>query len=248
MSGFEDPAFFGERWADVYDDGLEGDPGPAVDFLAERAKKGRVLELAIGTGRVALPLARRGIAVEGVEASEAMVDRLRQKPGGSDIPVVIGDMADVPVEGTFTEVYLVFNTLFNLITQERQLDCFRNVASVLEPGGVFVIECFVPDLTRYANGQQVEATAVGEDSVTMRLARLDRARQHFTRQYVTLDANGFRMNPVLLRYCWPSELDLMARLAGLRLVERHAGWDRTPFGSDSSSHISVYEKPIASAG
>jgi hypothetical protein len=240
MAGFDDPAFFGERWARVYDGRTELDPAPAVEFLAGLAGDGRVLELAIGTGRVGLPLAARGIAVEGIEASEAMVERLRAKPGGERIPVAIGDMADVAVTGPFRLVYLVYNTLFNLISAERQADCFRNMAHVLDSEGAFVIECFVPDPARFDRGQRVGALAVTEDSATIEVVRHDAAAQRFNTQRITFTSEGIRMLPVALRYSWPSELDLMARLAGLRLSERYAGWDRRPFGSDSASHISVY--------
>jgi cyclopropane fatty-acyl-phospholipid synthase-like methyltransferase len=211
-----------------------------VEFLAGLAGDGRVLELAIGTGRVGLPLAARGIAVEGIEASEAMVERLRAKPGGERIPVAIGDMADVAVTGPFRLVYLVYNTLFNLISAERQADCFRNMAHVLDSEGAFVIECFVPDPARFDRGQRVGALAVTEDSATIEVVRHDAAAQRFNTQRITFTSEGIRMLPVALRYSWPSELDLMARLAGLRLSERYAGWDRRPFGSDSASHISVY--------
>src|SRR5580698_6138505 len=143
MAGFDDPAFYGDRWAAVYDDHYgHMDPGRAVEFLAGLAGGGRVLELAIGTGRIALPLAARGITVEGIDASAAMVARLRAKPGGTSIPVTMGDMAGVPADGPFSLVYLVFNTVFGLLTQARQKECFRSVARVLGPGGVFVIECF----------------------------------------------------------------------------------------------------------
>jgi SAM-dependent methyltransferase len=240
MAGFDDPAFFGDRWADVNDERTTLDPAPAVAFLAGLAGDGRVLELAIGTGRVALPLASRGISVEGVEASEAMVERLRAKPGGEQIPVAIGDMADVPAQGPFRLVYLVFNTLFNLPSADRQADCFRNVARVLAPDGAFVIECFVPDLARYDRRQRVEALAVTEDSATIDVLRHDAVAQRLTTQKITFDSQGIRLHPVALRYCWPSELDLMAAQAGLRLGERYADWDRRPIASDSASHVSVY--------
>ena len=240
MVAFDDPAFFGDRWADVYDERTTLDPAPAVAFLAGLAGGGRVLELAIGTGRVGLPLAAGGIAVEGVEASEAMVERLRAKPDGDRIPVVIGDMADVPAQGPFRLVYLVFNTLFNLPNADRQADCLRNVARVLEPGGAFVLECFVPDLTRYDRGQRVEALAVTEEYATIEVVRHYAVAQRVRTQKITFDSQGVRLHPVALRYCWPSELDLMAEKAGLRLRERYADWDRRPFASDSASHVSVY--------
>src|SRR6266571_1572505 len=240
MTGFDDPEFFGERWADVYDQGRPLDPAPAVEFLAELAGGGRVLELAIGTGRVGLPLASRGITVEGVEASEKMVARLRAKPGGEQIPVTIGDMAEVPARGPFRLVYLVYNTLFNLLDPDRQADCFRNVAKVLDADGAFVIECYVPDPARFDRGQRVEALAVTEDSATLEVYRHDAAAQRFISQKITFDGQGIRLRPHAERYCWPGELDLMAGRAGLRLRERYGDWDRRPFGSDSRDHVSVY--------
>jgi SAM-dependent methyltransferase len=181
MAGFDDPAFYGDRWAAVYDDHHgQMDPGPAVEFLAGLAGDGRVLELAIGTGRVALPLAARGITVEGVDASAAMVERLRAKPGGDSIPVAMGDMAQVPVSGRFRLVYLVFNTLFGLLSQARQAECFGNVARVLDPGGMFVIECFVPDLARFDHDQRVQARTVTEDSAIIEVSRHDRVQQRVT--------------------------------------------------------------------
>jgi SAM-dependent methyltransferase len=243
MAGFDDPAFYGDRWAGVYDEHHAGmDPSAAVEFLAGLAGDGRALELAIGTGRVALPLAGRGIAVEGVDASEQMVARLRAKPGGEVIPVAMGDMADVPVDGPFRLVYLVFNSLFGLLSQARQADCFRGVARVLGPGGAFVIECFVPDLARFDRGQRVQAVTVTEDSATVEVSRHDAALQRVTSQIITLDARGVHLGPVALRYSWPGELDLMAEAAGLRLAERHGEWDRRPFGSGSAKHISVYRR------
>jgi len=243
MAGFEDPAFYGDRWAEVYDERHEYlDPAPAVEFLAGLAGAGPVLELAIGTGRVALPLAGRGIAVEGLDASEAMVARLRAKPGGASIPVTIGDMADGPASGPFRLVYLVFNSLFGLLSQARQADCFRNAARVLDAGGAFVLECFVLDVSRSGRGQQVWVRDVAEDSVTVGLGCYDPAAQRITTQVVTLDRQGTALRPVALRYCWPAELDLMAGQAGLALRERYGDWDRRPIGPASGKHISVYRR------
>jgi len=171
-----------------------------------------------------------------------MVQRLRAKPGGESVPVTIGDMADVPVRGPFALVYLVFNTLFGLLTQERQAACFRNVAGVLGPGGAFAIECFVPDLARFDRGQRVQALDVTEDAVTIELSRHDPVQQRVTTQTVTLDGDGMRMRPVAIRYAWPSELDLMAAQARLRLTERYSDWDRRPFDSASGGHVSVYRR------
>jgi len=240
VATFDDPEFFGEHWADIYDEGRDLDAAPAVEFLAGLAEGGRVLELATGTGRVALPLAARGIAVEGIEASEAMAARMRAKPGGDAIPVAIGDMADVQAEGPFRLVYLVYNTLYNLPNAERQADCFRNVARVLDPDGAFVLECFVLQPARYDRDQRVEALSVTESSVVLEVSRHDAAAQRLFKQHLVFDGGGFRGFPVALRYCWPSELDLMARQAGLELAERYAGWDRSAFGAESESHVSVY--------
>jgi SAM-dependent methyltransferase len=243
MPGFEDPAFYGDRWASVYDEQhYRHDPAPAVEFLAGLAGGGRVLELAIGTGRVALPLAARGVSVEGVDASAAMVERLRAKPGGESIPVTIGDMAEVPVSGPFRLVYLVFNTLFGLLSQARQAECFASAARVLESGGTFVIECFVPDLARFDRSQRVETRAVAENSAIVELSRHDAASQRVTTQIVTLDEQGVHLRPVAVRYSWPGELDLMATQAGLRLWERYGDWDRRPFDSTSGGHVSVYQR------
>ncbi len=242
-SVFDDPALFGRLWADGYDSGSNPDPEPAVDFLADLAQGGPVLELAIGTGRVALPLAARGLRIEGVEASPEMVERMRAKPGGAPIPVVIGDMADVAVTGPFRLVYLVFNTLFNLTDADRQLDCFRNVARVLAPGGAFVIETFVPDPAAFDRDEQLDVRAVTEDSVTLRVHQYDRGAQRFIRQTITLDSDGVHLKPFAMRYCWPDQIDAMAESAGLRLVERYSDWHRRPFDADSVAHISVYRTP-----
>jgi len=240
VSIFDDPGLFGRLSASDYDAGTNPDPAPAVDFLAGLADGGPVLELAIGTGRVALPLAERGLAVEGVEASPEMVARMRAKPGGAQIPVAMGDMADVPVAGPYRLVYLVFNTLFNLVDAERQADCFRNVARVLAPGGAFVIEAFVPDPADFDRDEQLAVRAVTEDSVTLRVHRYDRPGQRFVRQTITIDGDGVRLHPFAMRYLWPEQIDALAAAAGLRLTERYADWHRRPFDADSTDHVSVY--------
>jgi SAM-dependent methyltransferase len=241
MSVFDDPGLFGRLWATGYDTALP-DPAPAVEFLAPLAADGPVLELAIGTGRVALPLAARGLTVEGIEASEEMVSQLRTKPGGAGIPVIVGDMADVPVAGPYSLVYLVFNTLFNLVDAERQQDCFRNVARVLAPGGAFVVETYVPDPADFDRDEQVQVRAVTEDSVTFRVHRYDREAQTFIRQTITFGSQGVELKPFAMRYCWPDQMDVMAAQAGLTLTERYADWSRRAFGSDSTDHICVYRK------
>jgi SAM-dependent methyltransferase len=244
VSGFDDPAFLGDTWARAYADLTFGpDPAPTVEFLAALADgMGRVLELGIGGGRVALPLARRGIPVEGIETSQTVLDRLRTAPGGESIPVTIADMADLPLDGPFDLVYLVWSGLFHLPSQARQVDCFRSVARVLAPGGAFVIECFVP--TPALLQREVEVNTVAEDSASMTLTRHDPVAQRiFTQRIRFVDGRRVRMFPIAMRYCWPSELDLMAELTGLRLRERYADWSHTPFGPASRGHVSVYEMP-----
>jgi SAM-dependent methyltransferase len=244
MSLLDDPGLFGRQWAASYDGPGNPDPAPAVEFLAGLANGGPALELAIGSGRVALPLAGRGIAVDGIEASPEMVELLRAKPGGDRIPVVIGDMADVAVPGPYPLVYLVFNTLFNLTGAGRQDDCFRNVARVLAPGGAFVIEAFVPDPAAFdRDEQQVQVRSVTEEAVTVRMHRYDRAAQTFVRQTITFTDGGVRLKPFGMHYRWPEQIDELAAAAGLRLDARYATWQRAPFGPDSTDHISVYRKP-----
>lgn len=240
---------YGERSAAAYDDWHgEFDEAP-VKTLAELAGGGRALELGIGTGRVAIPLAAAGVEVQGIDASPSMVERLRAKPGGERIRVSIGDFADVDAEGEFALVFVVFNTLFMLLTQEEQLRCFRNAAARLAPGGVFVVEVFVPDLTRYEGGQAVKTTLIEDNQVILEVAKHDAARQHVTSQRVIIGGagGGVRLYPIQIRYAWPAELDLMARLAGLTLRARWGGWRREPFDSQSTKHISVYERAVTSA-
>jgi SAM-dependent methyltransferase len=201
-----------------------------------------VLELAVGTGRIALPLAEGGIDVHGIDASEAMVSRLRSKPGGERIRVKIGDFADVPVDGQYTLVYIVFNTLFALQTQEAQVRCFENVAAHLADDGVFVVEAFVPDLTRFDRDQRTETMQIGLDHAWLALARHLPAAQRVQGQHVSVSEEGVRFYPVYLRYAYPSELDLMARLARLRLRDRFDGWRGKPFAGPTQSCVSVYER------
>ncbi|MGI8825249.1 MAG: class I SAM-dependent DNA methyltransferase [Chloroflexota bacterium] len=206
-----------------------------------RTSCGAALELAIGTGRIALPLAARGVHVDGIDISPAMVARLRAKPGGGQISVTMGDFADVPVSGTYRLIFVVFNTLFNLLTQHDQVRCFENVAAHLTADGSFVVEAFVPAyLTRLRDDQYVDAEAVGVDEVRLDVGRHDAVMQRLEESHVHLSREGVRLYPTVTRYAWPSELDLMARIAGLRLKDRWAGWNREPFNSASSMHVSVY--------
>jgi SAM-dependent methyltransferase len=238
--------YFGERIAARYDDDAEMfDPAvvePAVDFLAGLAANGAALELGIGTGRIALPLARRGVRVHGIDLSAAMVERLRAKPGGEHIEVAIGDFATTRVDGTFALAYLVFNTIMNLTSQDEQVACFQNVAAHLEPGGCFVIEVSLPDLQRLPPGEtfrpfRVTPTRLGFDEYDVVAQGL------ISHHYAIVDGT-WEVNSVPFRYVWPAELDLMARLAGLRLRERWSGWRREPFTSESTEHVSVWEKPL----
>jgi SAM-dependent methyltransferase len=196
--------------------------------------------LAIGTGRVALPLAARGLTVHGIEASEAMAAQLREKPGGSAIPLEIGDMAEVHLNDTFDLIYLVFNTIFNLTTQEAQVRCFHNAARHLNSGGVFVIETVVPDLSGYVDGQRMKGSWARIDSARFEIAIHDPVLQTVAFQRIVISEDGTRMVPHFMRYAWPSELDLMAQLAGLERRERWAWWDRSSFTADSKSHVTVY--------
>jgi len=202
-----------------------------------------VLELAIGTGRIAVPLAARGIPVSGVDLSTAMVAKLRTKPGGDRIPVTIGDFAAVPVEGTFRLIVLVYDTLFNLLTQEDQVRCFENVATHLTDDGRFVIETMVPAyLYRLRDDQYVDAEHLELDAVHLDVGRHDPVAQRLDESHVELTTSGVRVFPIVTRYAWPSELDLMARLAGLRLHGRWGGWRGEPFTAASARHVSVYER------
>jgi Methyltransferase domain len=213
---------------------------PAVDFLAGLAGGGAALELGIGTGRIALPLAARGVRVSGIDLSEAMVAQLREKPGGEAIPVTIGDFATSRVEGTFALAYLVFNTISNLTSQEAQVACFENVSRHLEAGGRFVIEVEVPELRRLPPGETVRPFMVS--STRLGFDEFDVASQGLVSHHFWLEDGTWRNVSMPFRYVWSSELDLMARIAGMTLVERWSGWRREPFTSESRKHISVWQK------
>ena len=215
---------------------------PVVDFLVEFAGDGAALELGIGTGRIALPLSQRGVHVHGIDLSEAMVARLRAKPGADRIGVTIGDFARASVEGTFSVVYLVFNTIENLTTQDEQVACFQNAAAHLQPGGCFVIEVGVPDLQRLPRGERFCLFDVSESHIG--IDEYDVVDQGLVSHHYQRNANGsFEYSSGPFRYVWPSELDLMARIAGLTLRERFGDWTREPFTNVSTKHVSVWESP-----
>jgi SAM-dependent methyltransferase len=241
----DDDGYFGEPVAARYDDSVDdmldrAGIDTAVDFLAELAGSGRVLELGIGTGRVAVPLAQRGVPVSGIDMSKAMVARLHAKPDGTDIPVTIGDFATARVDGTFSVAYLVFNTISNLTTQAAQVACFRNVAAHLAPGGCFVIEVGVPGLRRLPPGETLRAFHLSE--TRWGIDEYDVATQGLTSHHFEIVDGRLERLSIPFRYAWPAELDLMAELAGMGLRERWAGWKREPFTSESRMHVSVWEK------
>lgn len=233
---------YGERVAGVFDEWYADYDADAITVLADLAGRGRALELGIGTGRIALPLMARNVEVHGIDAAPSMIARLRAKPGGDRIPVSLGNFADVAIDGEFTLVYLVFNTFFALPSQDEQVRCFRNVAKRLAPGGCFVLEVFVPDMKRFNGGQVNWATKVTADRIELDVGQLDAAEQRVNSQKVVITDGNIRLYPVQLRYAWPSELDLMAQLAGLRLRDRWSNWQRQPFSSESQKHISIYER------
>ncbi|GAA3171065.1 MULTISPECIES: class I SAM-dependent methyltransferase [Streptomyces] len=240
--------YFGEQVAARYDDPSSEMFQPetvnrTIDFLAALAGDGRALELGIGTGRIALPLTERGVPVHGIDMSRAMVARMHAKEGGSAIGVTIGDFATTTVDGTFSVVYLVFNTIMNLTTQAEQVACFRNAASHLAPGGRFVIEVSVPDLRILPPGQTTVPFRIGP--TRWAYDRYDVATQAMSSNYVEVVEEHGRFRSIPFRYVWPSELDLMAQLAGLRLQERWEDWTRAPFTHESRHHVSVWEKPLA---
>ena len=240
--------YFDERVAARYDESssemfAREAVEPAVDFLAALAGDGRALELGIGTGRIALPLAGRGVEVHGIDLSRAMVARLREKPGGEEIPVAIGDFAITRVDGAFSLAYLLFNTINNLTTQEEQVACFRNVAAQLEPGGRFVIEVGVPELRRLPPGETMHIFDASEGH--WGIDEYDLVNQGLVSHHFSVVDGAIERVSMPFRYVWPSELDLMAELAGMRLRERWSGWKREPFTGESRKHVSVWETPAS---
>ena len=232
---------YGERMAGIYDEWFPDYDSQAIDTLADLARGGKALELGIGTGRIAMPLAAKGVEVHGIDAAESMISRLRAKPGSERITVTQGNFAEVSVDGKFSLVYIVFNTLFALSSQDEQVQCFRNVAAHLAPGGCFVLEAFVPDPRRFTGGQVNWATRVTTDLVELDVGHHDAASQRVVSQKVVFNDGAVHLYPLQIRYAWPSELDLMAQLAGLRLRERWSSWKRDSFTSESTKHISIYE-------
>ncbi|MFL5918751.1 MAG: class I SAM-dependent DNA methyltransferase [Gaiellaceae bacterium] len=236
--------YFGEQIAERYDEEVSGfEPdvlGPTLDFLVERARGGPVLELGIGTGRVAVPLAQRGLRVHGIDLSEAMVKKLQEKPGAEEIGITIGDFATTKVDATFTLAYLVCNTIMNLTTQEAQVACFENVAAHLDPGGCFVIEVGLPDLQRLPFGETLRIFDFGETHIG--IDEYDVVNQGLVSHHYTKRDGEFERSWGPFRYVWPSELDLMARIAGMTLRERWSGWKAEPFTSESTKLVAVWQK------
>jgi SAM-dependent methyltransferase len=246
MEGFDPKTSFGYEVSKRYDDSeSRGDEDDTVAFLASLARGGDALELAVGTGRIALPLTRAGVRVDGIELSQDMVDRMREKPDGESVKVAMGDMARVSTGRRYRLVYLVYNTIGNLLTQEDQVRCFENAARHLTDDGAFVLECRVPTAPSRPGFQFVDAERVAADRVTLDVCRYDPVTQVLDENHVQITAEGIRLGPISLRLAYPPEFDLMARIAGLRLRERAGGWNGEAFTADSRRHVSVYERAAA---
>ena len=241
MQGFDPATSFGATVAAQYDDHPRGDEAAAVQFLYDIASTKTALEFAIGTGRIALPLAARGMQVDGIELSHDMIARLHAKPAGAALHVIQGDMSTVQMGQRYGLVYLVFNTIFNLLTVDGQIECFANAARHLSDDGVFVAETALPH-TWMPSGKSdyVHAEQVNLDSVMFDVARYDPVTQHLSENHVRISAQGISMQPIVCRLITPGEMDLMARMAGLKLVHRFANWQKTPFDAQSTAHVSVY--------
>ncbi len=240
MKNYHPAMSFGADVAAADPHRLRGDEAETVAFLRDLAGDGPALELAIGTGRIARPLAAAGVSVHGIDISQAMVDVLRTQPGGDAISVTMGDFADVPVAGSYGLIYVVFNTIHNLLTQDDQVRCFQNVAAHLTEDGSFVVEAVTIASLHLLDNQYVHAEAIEVNQVWLDVARYDPLTQLLEESHVSLTFGGIQLNPIVTRHIWPAEMDLMARIAGLRLKERWGGWDRRPYTADSRNVVSVY--------
>jgi SAM-dependent methyltransferase len=242
VEGFDPRTSFGYEVSKRYDAGLRGDEEETVAFLARLADGRDALEFAVGTGRIAVPLTRAGVRVDGIEQSQAMVDRMREKPGGNAIDVTIGDMSCATTGRAYGLVYLVYNTIGNLITQDGQVRCFQNAARHLADDGVFVLECRIPAAPARPGHQYVDPEHIAADRVVLDVARYDPLTQVLDRNHVQISAEGIILDAISLRLAQPPEFDLMARIAGLRLRDRWGGWNGEPYSAASWRHISVYER------
>ncbi|NED71758.1 class I SAM-dependent methyltransferase [Streptomyces sp. SID9944] len=242
MEGFDPGASFGYEVSQRYDDDPRGDEAETVEFLAGLAGRGDALEFAVGTGRIALPLLRAGVRVDGIELSRDMVDRLREKPGGDQVDVTMGDMSRVTTGRRYGLVFLVFNTIGNLLTQDDQVRCFQNAARHLTEDGVFVVECRIPTAPSRPGHRYLDTEQVGLDHVDLDAGRYDPLTQVLDLNHIRISGAGIRFFPIRLRLAHPPEFDLMARIAGLRLRERWGGWKGEPYDTASWRHISVYER------
>jgi SAM-dependent methyltransferase len=241
MEGYQPVQSFGPDVAPSYKELKRGDELAAVSFLSQLANGGPALELAIGTGRIALPLASKGIRVAGIDFSPAMLEQLRLQPGGNEILVTEGDIVDVPVEGQYQLIYILWNSFFNILTQDGQIQCVKNVAKHLTATGYFVMEAYVPSfLYTLKDEQYVNAEAILLDEVKLDVLRHDCAAQTIEESHISITPAGIHLNPVVQRYAWPSEIDLMAKIAGLHLKNRWRNWEKMPFSATSGLHISVY--------
>ena len=248
MEGFDPKTGFGYEVSKRYDDGPRGDESETVAFLARLAGGRDALEFAVGTGRIALPLTRAGVRVDGIELSPDMVDRMREKPGGGEVRVTMGDMSRVSTGRRYGLVYLVYNTIGNLLTQDDQVRCFQNAARHLAGGGVFVLECLVPFASGRHGRQFVDAERIETGQVVLDVCRYDPVTQLLDESHVHISAGGIVLRPISLRLAYPAEFDLMARLAGLELRDRWGGWHREPFTASSRRHVSVYRVPPGAGG
>jgi SAM-dependent methyltransferase len=235
-----DDTTYGDQIAEIYDEFYAAYEPASIELLAELAGDGAVLELGIGTGRIALPLLEKGVEVQGIDASEAMLSKLRSKPHGSEIDVLVSSFDEFKLDRRFRLIYVVFNTFFGLLTQEKQVRCFQSVAEHLTADGKFLMEVFVPDPCRFEDHQTVRAIDLEEERIRLEVSRFDPVAQQVASQHTLISRDGVRFHPVKLRYAWPSELDLMARIAGLSLRHRWGSWSKDDFHKSSQTHISVY--------